>query len=227
LVAAGASCLPVAAFGDDLPVPPGGTALPVPPGGTDLPVPPGGTDLPVPPGGAIGFKVLRNGNAIGEHHLNFTRDGADLRIDIAVNLLVTVMGIAVFRYTAMGTERWSGGVFQSLDTQVNHNGNPLEVHAHKVANGYDVVGINHNNPEKSYPEYTAPPNTMPLTYWNRASFNGTLLNVETAHSYPAIVNSPGWENLPTANGGTITAHCVTRSGPGSGSFLKKRTKKLF
>ena len=35
--------------------------------------------------------------------------------------------------------------------------------------------------------------------------NGTILNIQTAHSYPAIVSSPGWNKLPTANGGFIIA----------------------
>lgn len=162
-------------------------------------------DLPVPPGGRIGFKVLRNGTPIGEHHLTFTRSGDDLAVDVAVGLDVYVAGIRFFHYTLAATERWSGGVFQSLESKINHNGSMLEVHARKVAAGYDVVGINHANPAKNYPEYTAPANTMPLTYWNKALFGGTILNVETAHSYPAVVTPAGWNSLPTAGGGTLVA----------------------
>jgi hypothetical protein len=161
--------------------------------------------LPVPPGNEIAFKVLRNGTPIGEHHLNFTQSGDDLSVDINVALLVTFASIPVFRYSLQATEKWSGGVFQSLESVINTNGTQLEVQAHKTAAGYDVLGINHSNPSSSYPEYTAPANTMPLTYWNKAMLNGTILNIQTAHSYPAIVSSPGWNKLPTANGGTIVA----------------------
>lgn len=164
-----------------------------------------GDALPVPPSEAIGFKVLRNGTPIGEHHLTFTQTGNELAVEIAVALDVYIAGIRFFHYTLAATERWSGGVFQSLDSKINNNGTQLEVHAHKIATGYDVIGINHTHPEKSYPEYTTPPNTMPLTYWNKAMLNGTILNIQTAHSYPAIVSSPGWNKLPTANGGFIIA----------------------
>jgi hypothetical protein len=55
------------------------------------------------------------------------------------------------------------------------------------------------------PEYTAPPDTLPLTYWNKKMLSGTILNGQTAHCYKVNVDSPGWNNLPTADGGTITA----------------------
>jgi hypothetical protein len=53
--------------------------------------------------------------------------------------------------------------------------------------------------------YTAPPDTLPLTYWNKKMLSGTILNPQTAHCYKPHVASPGWNNLPTANGGSILA----------------------
>jgi hypothetical protein len=35
--------------------------------------------------------------------------------------------------------------------------------------------------------------------------NGNILNIQTAHSYRVQVNSPGWNKLPTADGGSIVA----------------------
>jgi len=154
--------------------------------------------LPVPAAREIGFKVLRNGSVIGEHHLKFSGDDDDLTVEINVALLVTLAGIPVFRYNGAATERWSGGIFSSLDSKVNDNGNQLAVTARKIDAGYDVQGTH-------VPRYTCPPNTMPLTYWNKAMLNGTILNIQTAHSYPATVTSPGWNNLPTAGGGTVLA----------------------
>ncbi|HQT64543.1 MAG: hypothetical protein B7Z75_03130 [Acidocella sp. 20-57-95] len=161
--------------------------------------------LPIPANNSLAFKVLRNGAPIGEHHLNFTQTGDDLAVDINIGLVVTIASIPVFRYSLKAVEKWSGGVFQSLHSMINDNGTNLEVQAAKSADGYTVTGINHTDPDKSYPTYTAPPNTMPLTYWNKNMLNGTILNIQTAHSYPAIVNSPGWNKLPTAEGGFIVA----------------------
>jgi hypothetical protein len=161
--------------------------------------------LPIPPGDAIGFKVLRNGSPIGEHHLAFSRSGDALDVSINVALLVKFAGITLFRYALQASETWSGGVFQSLESVIDDNGTRLEVQAQKTAAGYLVNGINHSNPADSYPQYTAPANTLPLTYWNKKMLDGTILNIQTAHSYPAVVNSPGWNNLPTAEGGVILA----------------------
>jgi hypothetical protein len=161
--------------------------------------------LPVPAGNAMAFKVLRNGTPIGEHHLHFTPSGDGLTVDINVDLLVTLAMIPIFRYKLQARETWAGGVFQSLRSSVNDDGTQLEVHADKTQDGYTVAGINHSNPAKSYPQYTAPPDTMPLTYWNKKLIYGNILNIQTAHSYRVNVASPGWNKLPTADGGSIVA----------------------
>ena len=154
--------------------------------------------LPIPAGNNMHFKVFRNGVAVGDHMISFNQSGDDLTITINAGLLVTMAMIPVFRYSVKATERWSNGVFQSVDSAVNFNGSPLEVHAERIANGYSVRGTH-------VPLYTAPSNMLPLTYWNRAMLLGTILNIQTAHSYPVKVSSPGWYNVPTANGGTILA----------------------
>jgi hypothetical protein len=154
--------------------------------------------LPVPPGSRIAFKVLRNGTPIGEHHLSFTQEGDRLSVDIHAAFLVRIAGIPVFRYTAQATESWAGGVFQSVESRVNDNGRRLEVHAQRVAAGYAIEGTH-------VLRYIGPPNTLPSTYWNKAMLNGMIVNIQTAHSYPAIVHSPGWNRLPTADGSTLVA----------------------
>ncbi|MDE8348068.1 MAG: DUF6134 family protein [Acidocella sp.] len=161
--------------------------------------------LPIPAGKQMAFKVLRNGTPIGEHHLNFTQTGDDLSVEVSIQLLVKLTVIPVFRYKLQAVEKWSGGVFQSLESKIIENGNVLTVHAQKTAAGYEVTGTNHDNPEKNMPTYLSPPDTLPLTYWNKQFMSGTILNIQTAHTYPAAVNSPGWNKLPTAEGGFITA----------------------
>lgn len=174
-------------------------------GAAALGVPGMANALPVPAGGSIAFKVFRNGSPIGEHHLSFTANGDDLSVDVNVDLLVTIATIPVFRYGLKATERWSGGVFESLDSQVNFNGDPLVVHAQKTAGGYEVEGVNKDNQAKNMPRYMAPPDTMPLTYWNKQMLSSTILNVQTAHCYKVNVASPGWNQMPTASGGRILA----------------------
>ncbi len=155
-------------------------------------------DLPVPAGGKMAFEVLRNGDKIGEHHLSFSGVGGDIDVTIDVALLVTIMGIGVFSYAAHGLESWRGGVFQSLQSRVNDNGNQLQVKAERTAGGYAVEGTH-------VPLYTAPPNMLPLTYWNKQMLDGTILNIQTAHTDKITVTRNGWNALPTAEGGSIVA----------------------
>ncbi len=156
--------------------------------------------LPVPPGGEMRFKVLRNGSPIGEHHLKFTQTGDDLQVDINADLLVTLAGIPVFHYRANAVERWSGGQFTQLDSQVNHNGTQLSVHASQIPGGFAVQSTKAGDYQ-----YTGNPPLLPLTYWNKAMLQAMILNVETGRHYPATVNSPGWNKLPTVEGGFIVA----------------------
>ena len=154
--------------------------------------------LPIPSGNEIHFRIYRNGSAVGDHYVRFKQSGDDLTISIAITGQVGFAGIPIFSYSVNATEIWRDGVFHQLDSAVNYNGQALEVQARQIADGYTVQGTH-------MPLYTAPPNLMPLTYWNKAMLNGTILNIQTAHSYPAIVSSPGWNALPTANAGTLTA----------------------
>jgi hypothetical protein len=156
--------------------------------------------LPVPPSGKIGFRVLRNGTPVGEHHLTFTQTGDQLLVDIEAALVVRVAGIPVFRYSVSAQERWSGGAFSGLDSKVNHDGTKLEVHASPITGGFAIQSTKAGNYA-----YTGEPAMMPLTYWNKAMLNAMILNIETGRHYPAIVNSPGWNYLPTAEGGTLLA----------------------
>jgi len=161
--------------------------------------------LPVPSGDAMHFRVLRNGEPVGDHTIRFNASGNSLSISISVSGRVMFAGIPVFSYTMKASEYWEDGVFQRVQSVVNKDGTPIEVHAERISGGYSVQGTN-------VPRYVAPPNLLPLTYWNKAMLNGTILNISTGHSYPVIVTSPGWNALPTANGGTITAQRFDISG---------------
>jgi len=165
--------------------------------------------LPVPPSGKIAFKVLRNGTPVGDHQIDFTSSGDDLTVDINAQIVVKIFGITAGSYFLKATERWSAGVFQSLDSQVVFDGDLMQVHAEKVAGGYAVVGTNQNNPAKNMARYIAPPDTLPLTYWNKAMLSGSILNPQTAHTYLSgsqlTITPNGWNRLPTANGGTLVA----------------------
>ena len=155
---------------------------------------------PVPPSGQMRFQILRNGSPIGEQLMTFTQDGDGLKVDIQADMVVTIAGIPVFRYRGHAVEQWRGDAFVGLQSQVNHNGTLLSVQASPIPGGFAVQATKAGDYQ-----YTGTPPMLPLTYWNRAMLQAMILNVETGRHYPAIVNSPGWNKLPDANGGTILA----------------------
>jgi Family of unknown function (DUF6134) len=155
---------------------------------------------PLPASGEIGFRILHSGTAIGEHHLKFTQNGDSLRVDITASGVARMAGIPMYSYACTATETWLNGAFTTLDSKVNDNGTPREVHATPIPGGFAVESTKAGNYE-----YTGQPAMLPLTYWNKAMLDAMILNIETGMHYPAIVSSPGWNNLPTANGGQVLA----------------------
>jgi hypothetical protein len=168
--------------------------------GTMLAWPARASALPVPPAGEIRFKVLHSGTPCGEHQVTFTQTGDQLRVDTNATLVVRVAGIPVYHYSVTASEYWCAGAFCGLDSHVNHNGTLFEVHAKPIPGGFAIQSTKAGNYE-----YTGQPTLMPLTYWNKAMLNAMILNVETGRHYPAIVDSPGWNYLPTAEGGQLVA----------------------
>jgi hypothetical protein len=154
--------------------------------------------LPVPPSGILDFQILRSGTPVGEQKLTFTQTGDQLRVDVNAAAAGRMMGLVPFHYNCTATEHWSGGIFSGLDSKVNHNGTQLEVHATPITGGFAIQST-----KAGIYDYTGEPAMLPLTYWNKAMLDAMILNIETGRHYPAIVSSPGWYNLPTAEGGTI------------------------
>jgi hypothetical protein len=90
--------------------------------------------------GHLLFSVERGGEVIGEHRLAFTAQGADLFVDIAIQLEVTFASIPVFRYEHVNREHWRDGRLVALDSRTDDDGTPYTVTARAVAGGLSVEG---------------------------------------------------------------------------------------
>lgn len=158
------------------------------------------TTLPVPASKQLHFKIFRNGTAIGEQFVSFAQTGSNLKVNTQADMVVRIAGIPIFHYHADVTEHWRAGEFYQLKSQVNHNGDHLMVSANPIAGGFAIESTKAGNYD-----YVGTQKMMPLTYWNKAMLQAMILNVETGHHYPAIVQSPGWNWLKTVEGGRILA----------------------
>ena len=154
----------------------------------------------VPLSGELRFKILRNGTPIGEQLVTFTQNGSALQVDTSSEMLVRVLGVPVFRYQAQVREEWVEGTFRHMQSRVLHNGDQFSVAAHQISGGYAIE----SSKVGDY-TYTGAQQLLPLTYWNKQMLNAMLLNTETGRHYPATATSAGWDSVPTAQGGKISA----------------------
>jgi hypothetical protein len=76
----------------------------------------------VPYGSSLSFAAVRNGQKIGHHSLTFQKNGAQLTVSTAIDLVVKFMGVAAYRYMHRVQEVWSGDTFQGLTAQTDDDG---------------------------------------------------------------------------------------------------------
>lgn len=176
----------------------GAAALALAPAAQALPQ--AGTLTSVPVNGMLRFRILRNGTPIGEQLVTFTQHGTSLRVETSSEMLVRILGVPMFRYQARVREDWVAGTFSHMQSQIFHNGDQYTVAAHQIPGGYAIE----SSKVGDY-TYTGAQQLLPLTYWNKQMLNAMLLNTETGRHYPATATSAGWESVPTAQGGKLTA----------------------
>ncbi len=155
--------------------------------------------LPVPPDWRIGFRMLRNGDVIGSHHLDFARRGDALVVSVAIEILVKLIGIPIYRYSHRATERWQGDRFISIDSRTDRDGSPRTMQALRGEDGVVRVTGTRTAP------YNAPEGVLPTTYWNKAMLQNQLINSEDGRLMQLPLTPGGIENVRMASGQTIPA----------------------
>ncbi|HEU0069857.1 MAG TPA: DUF6134 family protein [Alphaproteobacteria bacterium] len=136
---------------------------------------------PLPPN--LSFDVVRGGESIGTHKVEFRRDGDNLTVDIAIDLTVRLAFIPVFRYTHRNTEVWRDGKLVRLDSTTDDDGTKYRVSAEATAEGLKVTDAEGRS-------YIAPPDTVPTSYWNAALLErNELLNTQDGTLMPISVES--------------------------------------
>jgi len=80
-----------------------------------------------PPAGRLDYKVVREGDDIGTQSVEFIRDGDRLTVRTHVNILVTVLGVPVFRFTHEAEEQWQNGQLTAFKSKSNDDGEPRDV----------------------------------------------------------------------------------------------------
>jgi hypothetical protein len=142
--------------------------------------------LPIPAGDRLAFQILRKGDKIGEHIETFDRSGDALTVTVAVDILVGLGPIALFRYKNRATVHWQGEQVVSVVAETDDDGTPEHMSAHREKGGLVVEGT-------KAPRYTAPPHSLPGTHWNRAMLDAPFINTEDGRLMHPTVTLVGTE----------------------------------
>jgi hypothetical protein len=145
----------------------------------------------VPPGNRIAFAVTRNDSAIGTHAIDFTRDGGDVRVAIAIDFAVRFLGITAFRYTHRNTELWRGDRLLSIASTTDNNGTPLSVKARANGSGIAVEGTEAGT-------YLAPIEAISTSYWHGAFLRGQKIDTQGGRLLTTSLRRVGEETVTVA-----------------------------
>jgi hypothetical protein len=149
-----------------------------------------------PPGNRLAFSVLREGKEIGTHTLTFARNGDVWTIQVAIDLLIKLGPVPLYRYEHRATEIWNGASFASVEAQTNDDGARTTLRAQR---GPDAVTVESSQQGK----YDAPANALPSTHWNRRMLDGPFFNTQWGDLMSNAVPPRGAATVETASGRKI------------------------
>ncbi len=155
--------------------------------------------LPVPASDRLAFRLVRKGDVIGSHTLDFAAMGDTLSVSVAIDILVKFGPVPVYRYKHRATETWRGGVFAGIESVTNRDGTAHRMRAETTPSGLMVEG-------SQAPRYTAPPNTYPTTYWNRVMLQRNVINSEDGRLLDVTPMALAEETVPAASGTLRARH---------------------
>lgn len=151
----------------------------------------------IPEANRIAFRVMRDDVDIGSHELTFRRDGERLDVDVAIDLKVTFLGVALYRYSHRARETWQDGRLTALEAATDDNGTPYKIAGRASADGF-ILSMGGK-------ETVFPADAFPSSHWNRAWLQGRpLINTQKGEKIAYTITPRGEESVATA-GGSISA----------------------
>lgn len=80
-----------------------------------------------PPAGRLDYKVIRDGDEVGSQSVEFIRRDDQLIVKTQVNIVVTLLGIPLYRFTHNAEEQWQNGRLVRFTSKSNDDGEPRDV----------------------------------------------------------------------------------------------------
>ncbi len=158
----------------------------------------------IPPSGRLAFRALRNGAPLGTHTLVFSREGGAptvgvMTVDIAVDYVVKIGPVPVFRYKLRCRETWQDGLLISAAADTDHNGKAEWMRAQRSG---DCLLVNGSKSGK----YKAPAGAILASHWNQAQLQGPMINPQDGELLTFTIAPRGHVEAPGAAGRMRTVH---------------------
>jgi hypothetical protein len=144
-------------------------------------------------GAARRFTILRDGDDIGRHVIELTREGDRVFAAVDVEIVVRVLGIAAYRYEMKNREVWQGGRLQSIDSDVNDDGRRKTVRARREGGALKV--------SSAFFTGAAPDDVATTTYFTTEFLKRpTWISTDSGELYPMRVSKAGAATVEGAKG---------------------------
>lgn len=134
------------------------------------------------------FRILREGREIGSHRVDFTREGERLVARSALDILVRMLGVTLFRMEHRQEEVWQGERLVRAAMRQDRNGTIQQVSAEAREGGVLVRG--------EAGEFRLPPEAAPLAWWDHRRPGRPVF--DNANGKPLSIR---WARRPQPDGG--------------------------
>jgi len=104
------------------------------------------------------FAIMRNGNRIGDHMIEFSREGDTLNVLISIDIDVSFGPIPLYRYEHQNRETWRDGRLVAIETKTTENGDDFAVSGMLENDLFVVEGMDG--------KIETTPGIVPTSYWD-------------------------------------------------------------
>lgn len=152
-------------------------------------------------GDEIRFDVLRNGEKVGHHVVQFAEKNDGIQVTSRSEIDVTLLFLTAYRFRYQSIEHWRDGSLMALHAATNDDGAFTSIDA-KREGAWLKVKANDN-------VWQGAPQIMPTTHWNMAQTRApALLNTLTGKLNQVTVTDAGLGTVALPSGNRQARHFI-------------------
>jgi len=157
----------------------------------------------IPPSGRLAFRAFRNDSPLGSHVVTFANRGPDLIVTSAIDYLVKLGPITLFRYTLRSNETWRDNTLMAVRSETNDDGKTDFMRADRTGDSLAIDGSKTGR-------YTAPPGAIAASHWNPREVDAPMISPQSGELLTFTINGRRPETAPGLN---VPAQRISLTGP--------------